>query len=98
MQTKKHKEMGKKMNKLGTSEQAKQELQETGEITMLEERNEEREYDKILLKSKTKDEMIKKMQEAEYSEFTIGMIIGHLLALETKMKKRSWIPSIMRKW
>lgn len=86
------------MNKYANSNIAKQELQQTGEITMLEDKADETTYNKILLKSKTKDEMITKMQEAEFSEFAIGTIIGYLLATEARLEKKSWIPKILRKW
>lgn len=85
------------MNKLTSSKQAIEEL-ERGTIELFPMPEEQREYEKILLKMKSKSHMLKLLDELGYTEFCQGVVLGHLITIENKkLTKRSWIPSIFKK-
>lgn len=85
------------MNKYTNSTMAREELTK-GELELFPIKEEQTEYEKLILTSKTKSELIRKMTAAEYSKFTQGFIIGHLITKDNQtITKRTWIPTIFKK-
>lgn len=88
------------MNRFQNSNNAIEELRK-GEIAILDDEEDMKIYDKLILKHKSKDELIEMMQKEEFSEFNIGVLIGMALTMEAKIKPkqgfRRFIPNSWRK-
>lgn len=88
------------MNRFQDSNVAIEELKK-GTIAILDEEEDMKIYDKLILKHKSKDELIQLMKEEGFSEFNIGVLIGMALTLEGNLKKKTglkrFIPNSWRK-
>lgn len=87
------------MDKYCNSKMAIKELEEKNGFEILPEPDEEQEYRKILSKyEQTKSDFLKKLEEAGYSEFMKGIMLGMTIATETKKtREHRWMPSFLKK-
>ena len=78
------------MNKEHTYKDAVEELESSQGIEILPDRNEEREFKKLMAKMhNTKSEVLKDLNRMGYSEFMMGVMLGIILKdeeYESKMK------------
>lgn len=85
------------MRMTDTLEQLEIEL-EHGGFEILPDKYQERLYKKIIMKSKTKSEMIQQLKENQFGTEMIMFLTGMVIGLEQKTKTaKSLLPSFMRK-